>query len=73
VGATVRARVTSTSGWTNVCTGKPDAEGRVRKTTFERLHLKALLHRFDAEECILRGFRQCLVLLVRHRSLTDHT
>jgi hypothetical protein len=70
---TVCARVTSTSGRTNVCTGKPDAEGRVRKTTFERLHLKALLHRFDPDEHILHGFRQCLVLLVHHRSLTDHT
>ena len=73
VDATVRARVTSTSGWTNVCAGKPDAQGRVRKTTLERLHLKALLHCFDADECILRGFCQCLVFLVRHRSLTIHT
>jgi hypothetical protein len=32
-----------------------------------------LLHRFDPDEHILHGFRQCLVLLVHHRSLTDHT
>ena len=73
VGPTVSARVTSTSGRTNVCTGKPDAEGRVRKTALEGLHLKTLLHRFDADERILRGFRQCLVFLVHRRSLTVHT
>jgi hypothetical protein len=73
VGPTVGARVTSTSGWTDVCAGKPDAEGRVRKTAFECLHLKALLHRFDSDEHILHGLRQCLMLLVHPRSLTAHT
>jgi hypothetical protein len=43
----------STSRGTNVCASKPDAESGIGKTSFNRLHLQAMLHFFDAHQRII--------------------
>jgi hypothetical protein len=43
----------STSGGANVCASKPDAESDIGKAAFDRLHLEAVLHFFDAYQRII--------------------
>jgi len=43
----------STSRGANVCASKPDAQSGIGKTAFNRLHLQAMLHLFDAHQRII--------------------